>query len=198
LKILLAAIVVGLISGLIRAKFGNRPYQPYHLRHTWLVLIALIPQWLVFNLPLTRATIPDVVASASLVLSQLILLVFAWANRKTAGFWLLGLGLLLNLAVVVSNGGFMPISPETVRWLAPDVSPNAWSIGERLGTGKDIVLLIEETNLYFLSDRLRTPNMLGYRVAFSVGDVLIALGAFWLLWSIGGPVYRHSKQENIK
>jgi len=196
--LLLAAVVAGLVSGLIRAKFGHRPYQPYQLQLTWLVVVALIPQWLVFSFPPTRTIIPDAVASTFLVLSQLLLVVFAWANRKTAGFWLLGFGLLLNLAVIASNGGFMPISPETVRWLVPEASPDAWAIGERFGTGKDIVLRIEETNLYFLSDQLRTPDLFDYRVAFSVGDVWIALGAFWLLWSSGGPVYRPSKKEIIQ
>lgn len=196
--ILLAAIIAGLIAGLIRAKYGRRPYQPHHLQYAWLVLVALIPQWLVFNFEPTRGALANEVASGFLVLSQLILLVFAWANRKSTGFWLLGLGLILNLAVIFTNGGFMPISPETVKWLVPDAPPGSWTIGERLGTGKDIVLPIEETTLYFLSDRLRSPDVFGYRVAFSIGDIFIALGAFGLLWSIGGPQVRHSKQENLQ
>lgn len=184
--ILLAAVIAGLLAGLIRARYGKRPYQPYNMRFAWLVLVAIFPQWLVFTLPATRSLIPDTVASVTLVLSQIILLGFAWLNRRTPGFWLLGLGLVMNLAVIAANGGFMPISPETVRWLIPDTPEGTWKIGERLGTGKDIVLLIEDTKLFFLSDRFRTADNPYYRVAFSAGDVVIALGAFWLLWSMGG------------
>ncbi len=75
-----------------------------------------------------------------LVLSQLTLLVFVFRNWKTPGFWLLGAGLLLNLTVILFNGGLMPITPETVRWLRPDAPENYGQIGQRLGYGKDIVL----------------------------------------------------------
>lgn len=90
----------------------------------------------------------------------------------------------------------MPISPETVQWLLPDAPANSWQIGERLGFGKDIVLEKGDTILWFLSDRIRTPLGIGYKVAFSLGDVLIALGAFWLFWSIGGRARVSIEQEN--
>lgn len=194
--ILLAAVIAGLIFGLIRAKINHRPYQPYHLRYAWLVLVALILQWFAFTFPPTRSIFPDEVASVSLVLSQSILLVFAWFNRKTPGFWLLGAGLILNLVVIALNGGFMPISPDTVRWLVPDAPEGAWQIGERLGQGKDIVLPVEQTKLQFLSDRFRTPDNPYYRVAFSAGDVLIAVGAFWLLWSVGAATTESEKEKS--
>jgi hypothetical protein len=193
--ILVVAVIAGVIAGLIRAKIGKRPYQPYQMSGIWLVLIALIIQWLAFSFSPTRDNLPDWLVSASLVLSQTTLLIFAWLNRKVPGFWLLGIGLILNLAVIVANKGFMPISPETVQWLHPDVPASSWVIGQRLGTGKDIILPVDKTVLYFLSDRFRTPNLEAYRVAFSAGDVVVALGAFWLLWAIGGPVYSESKQE---
>ncbi len=185
--ILVAAVVIGLIAGVIRAAITKRSYQPQSLKLIWLVFVALFAQWIVFGFPFTAPLIPDVYASLTLVLSQLLLLIFAWENRKVPGFWLLGVGLLLNLAVILLNGGWMPISPDTVRWLVPDAAPDAWQIGERLADGKDKVLLVDNTRLWFLSDRLRTPQWLFYRVAFSLGDVVIALGAIWLLWSMGGP-----------
>lgn len=81
----------------------------------------------------------------------------------------------------------MPVSPETVEWMIPTVPQELWSVGQRLGTGKDIVLPVEQTHFWFLSDQLRSPAWLWDRLAFSVGDVLIAAGVFWLLWAIGGP-----------
>lgn len=193
--ILVVAVIAGLAAGFIRAKISQRPYQPQSLKFIWLVVVALAAQWLAFGFHPTRTVIPDLYASLILVLSQFLLLIFAWENRKVPGFWLLGTGLLLNLAVILSNGGWMPISPDTVRWLTRDAAPDAWQVGERLAFGKDKVLLIENTRLWFLSDHLRTPDALFYRSAFSLGDVVIAIGAIWLLWCMGGPRLTNGQKE---
>jgi hypothetical protein len=59
-------------------------------------------------------------------------------------------------------------------------------LGQRFGVGKDVVLPAAETTLWFLSDCLVLPQWISYKVAFSLGDVLIAMGAFWMLLSFGG------------
>lgn len=194
--ILLIGVAAGLLCGFLRAYLNKTAYQPYPLRIVWLVLVAMAGQWFAFSFPLTRAALPESAIRITLVLSQLMLLAFVLGNWKVPGFWLLGAGLVLNLTVIVSNGGLMPISPETVNWLLPDAAPNSWQIGDRLGYGKDIVLLKDETFLWFLSDRFRTPAGMAYKVAFSLGDIFIALGAFWLFWSIGGRARETLKQEN--
>mgnify|MGYP000854518174 FL=1 len=190
------AVIAGLAAGFIRAKIGKRAYQPENLKAIWLVLVAVIPQWLAFSFSPTRSAFPDWVASSALVLSQAILLLFAVLNWKSAGFWLLGLGLVMNLLVIVTNGGFMPISPETVSWLTPGIPSSLWSVGERFAGGKDIVLPVESTLFYFLSDHFRSPDFDLFRVAFSLGDIFIAIGAFWLLWAIGGEKRGLRAQEN--
>lgn len=196
--ILVAAVIIGLAAGLVRAKIAKRSYQPQSLKFIGLVVIALVAQWIAFGFHPTRTVIPDLYASLVLVLSQLVLLVFAWKNRKVPGFWLLGAGLLLNLVVILLNGGWMPISPDTVRWLAPDAAPDAWQVGQRLGFGKDMVLLVENTRLWILSDHLRPPDGFFYRFAFSLGDVVIAIGAIWLLWRVSDPVQSNEEKEKIQ
>lgn len=193
--ILLIAVIVGLAAGFIRAVLARRPYQPQSLQFIWLVFVALFAQWLVFGFKSSSTAIPDEFASIILVLSQFLLLIFAWKNRKVPGFWLLGVGLVLNLAVIIFNRGWMPISPETVRWLAPDAPPGTWQIGERLALGKDKVLLFKDTRLWILSDHLRTPGWFMFRTAYSIGDVLIAMGAIWLLWCVGGPINHPQEKE---
>jgi hypothetical protein len=183
--VLLAAVVIGLTAGMLRAWQAKRLYYTYLLQYPWLVLLAFLPQWLFFAFPATRSSFPGAWAPFALVGSQIILLIFVWLNRTTPGFWLLGLGLILNLLVIILNGGLMPLSPETAAWLEPETQ--LWRIGERFGFGKDIVLPVSATRLWFLADQLRTPDWLRYPVAFSLGDVLIASGTMWLLWTLGGP-----------
>ena len=46
--------------------------------------------------------------------SHLLLLITVWANRALPGMLWVGIGLLLNLAVMAANGGWMPVAPEAV------------------------------------------------------------------------------------
>jgi hypothetical protein len=192
--ILAAAVILGFAAGLARSLIGRRSIQIPPLRHPWLVILAFIPQWISFYFLRTRDGIPDAWAPFILVGTQVLLLVFSWLNRKQSGFWILGLGLFLNILVIVLNGGLMPISPDTVRVLYPLVPESHWQVGERLGNGKDIVLLVEQTRLWFLSDRFLLPGWFRYPMAYSLGDVFIAIGAFWLMWTTGAPPRQQSKQ----
>jgi hypothetical protein len=185
--LLTISVFAGFLVGLIRAWHSNHHYDIPQIRNSWLVLIAFLPQWLAFYLPVTRRSIPDHWAIVALISSQILLLIFVWENvyqqriRNRLGFWLLGIGLILNLTVILLNGGLMPINPENVTRLVPDAPPGSWQIGSRLGTGKDIVLALEQTRLWWLSDFFYLP-LPGRDVAFSVGDVFIAAGAFTTLY----------------
>lgn len=186
--ILLWAIIAGFVAGLSRAIVGKRPYRAPNVRRFWLVLLAFLPQFFAFRLETTRNIFPDQYVPVVLVGSQAILLIFTVANITVPGFWVLGLGLVLNFLVILANRGMMPISPEVVQRILPsDLPPGLWSVGRRFGVGKDIVLEKGDTNLWVLSDIFVIRLSETYRVAFSIGDVLIALGAFWILWNMGAP-----------
>lgn len=194
--LLLSAVVIGLLAGMVRAWYKRLDLQVPDVQAVWLVLIAFLPQWLVFYLPATRHLPENSLIGAALVSSQLLLLLFVWINRKQPGFWVLGLGLLLNFLVISFNGGMMPISPETVEHLVPYAPSEAWQVGERFGVSKDVILPVDNTRFWHLSDRFVLPDWSPYRVAFSLGDVFIAGGAFLLLWALGqgDPI---AKQEPL-
>lgn len=177
--ILVFAIAIGLLAGFIIASLKGVPYQTKELRHLWLVLLAALPQMLVFFLPVTRDRIADHWVPIILIVTQLILLIFVWLNRKSPFFWLMGLGLLLNFLVISLNGGWMPISPATLA--TENIPSSQWQIGSRLGDSKDFVLAKESTNLWIFSDILTLPKWIPYRVAFSIGDVLLGLGVIGFL-----------------
>ncbi len=184
--ILVYGVGIGLVAGLLRAWLAGHPYELPGVRLGWLAAVAFVPQLLAFMLPVTRNLFPDYLAAAALVFSQALLLTFVWANRKHPGFWLLGIGLGLNLLVIVANGGLMPISPEILSEIAPKAPPEAMTVGQRFTASKDIILPVGHTRFWFLSDRFITPYLFPYRVAFSFGDILIGLGALRFLFGRGG------------
>lgn len=178
--ILWLGLVIGLVTGLGLSRWRGHPYRPPTLSHIWLVIIGFLPQFLVIYLGNTRVTIPDWLAAVSIVTSQLLLLIFAWLNRHLAGMSILIFGLVLNMAVMVVNGGFMPINPNTAERIIGPERMTSFEIGDRIGY-KDILLPRNQTRLEFLADRFLPPAGFPYQVAFSLGDVFIALGAFWIL-----------------
>jgi hypothetical protein len=177
--ILLLAIVAGLLAGLVWAGMRKVRYETPVLRHIWLVFVAFLPQYIVTYLPV-RENLPIRISGLCLIVSQLLLFVFAMLNRNHQGMKILMIGTMLNFLVMAANGGFMPISPQTAsRLVAPDFLSTVLP-GSRFGP-KDILLSPGHIHFEWLADRFLPPLWSSYQVAFSLGDIFIAAGVFWLL-----------------
>ncbi len=170
---------------MLRAYLGRRPYVASHLSHVELAVLAFIPQYIAFFLPATRKLVSHGWATAALISSLVLLTIFTWFNRRYVAFWLMGLGLVINLTVILLNHGLMPINPETVAKISPPGTAQNFELGSRLGGTKDIVLPKSETRLEWLADRFLLPSWVPNRTAFSLGDVFVTVGAFWFLWQAG-------------
>jgi hypothetical protein len=134
----------------------------------------------------------------ALTVSLVLLLAFAARNQTDRGFWLIGAGIALNLLAIAANGGLMPISPETASGLYPHLSPQDWQPGLQLVGSKDILLPAAQTHLPWLTDRffVAFDPWLPFRTAFSLGDVLLALGIVHWLGSLATPLPER-KQLNV-
>ncbi len=191
--ILLAALGAGLLVGIAAALLENISYQPPDLKHLWLVFIGFLPQFFAFYL----AGHPQSVSAFLLPLSQALLLLFAWLNRRLPGMLALVLGAALNFTVIAANRGFMPISPQTASQLVSQDILSYRQPGDRFGT-KDILLFPQDTRFEWLADRFLLRAGPAYQVAFSFGDVLIAVGIFWLLAAQAGTrLYFFSRGKTI-
>jgi hypothetical protein len=178
--VLLLALAAGLLVGLAWARWRGLPYQAPELQHLWLVFVAFLPQLIVIYLPVARESLSQRLVAGWLLASQITLLGFAWLNRRVSGIPVLICGVALNLAVMASNSGFMPISPQTASRLVPEYRLLDIQPASRFGA-KDILLRPEDTHFEWLADRFLPPIWFPYQVAFSLGDVFIAVGVFWLL-----------------
>lgn len=176
---LVVAALCGVMAGFIRATAHRRRISMPRIRWAWLLVPTAAATWATNHLSSTPLAI------TTLVLSQALPLALVLINRRKPGMWLLGAGLALNLLVIILNGGFMPISPKTL--LAMGVPADHWAIGQRLGLSKDLVQLISDTNFWFLSDWLLSPAWYPQKSAFSIGDLCIGAGVFWMLWAAAGP-----------
>jgi len=180
--ILLAAIVAGTCIGWLGAWRAGTTWHPPVFNWGWLVIIGFLPQLITIYLPGTRNRFSDEMVSASLITSQIILLIFCWLNRRLSGLNILTFGLALNLVAILANQGFMPLPIETAAQLLSPQRLTELQVGQRLGSGsKDILLPMAQIKLAWLADRFYPPAGFPQRFAFSLGDVLIAVGAFWML-----------------
>ncbi len=188
--VLLAAVAAGLVLTLWRARLTGRTLKPIHLKASWLVFAAVVPQILIFQIPAVGGRIPADWAPIVLVASQALLMGFALLNLSTTGMAVLGIGLLANFLAILFNGGWMPISPETVHRILPALPDDYPLVDRRLGLSKDWIFAAGEVRMPWLADQFVLPGPVLYQFAFSVGDVLIAIGAFTLLWSLSNPEMR--------
>ena len=169
-----AAIVLIVLTLIFRRDLSVIGKLPY--KGNWkLILIILglfILQWTTIIFSQERTTLQMILLIAShLALALLFLL-----NRHIAGAKLFALGIILNTLVMVANGGWMPVTPETYQFVHPGQSAEIYAHPPK---SKNIILPRSETTLWLLSDSI--PVTLPWRRnAVSIGDVLmvVAIGQF--------------------
>jgi hypothetical protein len=99
---------------------------------------------------------------------------WVWVNRKIPFLWLIAAGGLLNFAAIAANRGVMPARPEA---LARAGLPQ--QVGEFTNS-----TALHAPRLSFLGDVFAVPDSVPVANVFSVGDVLIVLGAFLAVHAI--------------
>jgi hypothetical protein len=160
---MLYSIAIGIALGLL---LGGKLGHLAGLRLAWvpLAILALFVQTILFTETVWFAIVEWVpyiyVASMVVILAVVI--------RNVPRLPLLGLvaaGTASNLAAIVANGGYMPVTAEALGVAQPE---------ETLYGGNSI--LTAEPVLPLLADRFAMPEWMPLATAFSIGDVLIALG----------------------
>jgi len=159
---LLLFIAAGLGLGIVRG--GDiRRLTDQRLRWSGLVLLALALQVAVFS-SFGRERLQSTAAQLHIA-SYALLAAFAVLNRRYPGFYLMGAGLVSNLAVIWANGGYMPALAQHLEWLG---------VEEALLNNSSVIG--PDTPLWWLGDVFLLPVPVIGNV-FSVGDLLLGAGA---------------------
>jgi hypothetical protein len=175
-QILVISILIAIMRGGRLINLGSLP-----MRWPAGPALAFAAQAIVIYAPEPQAAGSWDLHAVLLLLTYLFLLLIVWINRRIPGMVLLQLGLLLNLAAIASNGGYMPITPETMEHIGHESQVATLAPGTRDPGSKDIILPKEATHLWVLSDILVLTEPYADPTAFSIGDLLIAAGLFQIV-----------------
>lgn len=160
---LVSGLVAGLVLGLA---FGG------NWRNLAKLNLTLSPALIAGALARVATPFLGGLALAASIAGLLLVAVVALANRALPGAWLIAFGALLNSVVTLINSG-MPIDPGALA-LSGKAPP---SDGLHVILGPD-------TRLPFLADVLLVPVI---NNVYSVGDVVLAIGGFWMVFRLTRP-----------
>jgi hypothetical protein len=129
-----------------------------------LLVGAILAQILIVSiLPGGSATLHDTVHIATYI----VVAVFVVANRRIPWVWLVALGGALNFTAIAANGGVMPAAPHALEKAGFALDPEGF-----VNSGA-----VAHPHLQFLGDVFWVPSSFPISNVFSIGDVLILLGA---------------------
>ena len=171
--IVLAALGV-VVASVVLARGSLAAIASIQLRGLRIVAVAMVLQIAVINV--FEQVLPHGVARGAHVVSYALAAAFLFVNRRISGFRIVALGAVLNVAPIVANGGVMPASPAAIE-----------RAGRAASTDKFVnSAATPDAHLALLGDVFAVPA--GYPLAnvFSVGDVVLVVGAAVVLHSAAG------------
>jgi hypothetical protein len=143
------------------------------LRTAWLAAVALALQIV------TISVVPHGnhnLHAAAYLASYALVVAFLWVNRSTPGFALIAIGTLFNVTAITANGGTMPASATALRIAG---------IASHAGTTFRNSTVVPHSHLPFLGDIFAVPANIPLHNVFSIGDILIVLGACQTILTVG-------------
>ena len=183
--IVLVCIAVGAILRVLTGR-SFRDLATVRLRGETLLLILLASQ---AALPLVQLTgVAGRIAFFVWLATFPCMVGIAWLNRSEPGMPVLGVGLLLNLAVIAVNEG-MPVfevALQTAKSLMPTLAIPAGDFVHVVGSSS--------TFLPWLGDVVPIAGPSWLRVVVSPGDLLLFAGIITLVATLGSSRARESRR----
>ena len=155
----LAGLLLGFLTGGSAARLGN-----LRISGAPLIGLGIVVQLLLFSSPLGDA-LGDAAVMAY-VLSNIAVLAAVATNLAIPGLPLVLAGGASNLLAIVVNGGYMPVSVDALAAMG-----HLPKVGYSNSMPRDVTVLEPLTDLFGMPSWVPMANV------FSVGDVLIGVGA---------------------
>jgi Family of unknown function (DUF5317) len=176
------ALALGLVLG---GRLGN--LAELRLRASWLLFVAITLQVVAFPFAFLPWTMDAGVASVLWLTSYGFLIVAAFVNRGIAGVPIVALGMCMNVAAIVANGGTMPVSPSAMHDAGRTAATQANSTAAA------------DPRIEWLVDRWASPDWIPLANVFSIGDVVIAAGAVVIvLYAMGVRLPRLLGERDLR
>ena len=182
--LLLAGVAVGVLRG---GSLDN--INRVRFRLPWLVFLGLGLQ---IGIEVAAARFPEIQRGVTgplvLAISYGCVGAFVVLNFRFPGALMIGLGLALNLSVILANGA-MPVSRWAARVSGSHGAPHLQNSVKHMNMGSD-------TRLRFLGDIIPVPAI----GVVSVGDVVLGAGVFVLVSYLMAPPSGHGsgKKRRIR
>jgi hypothetical protein len=97
-------------------------------------------------------------------------------NRRLLPLWIVAAGFLCNVVGIAANGGVLPASESALRRAGFETTTSEFENSA----------VVENPRLEFLGDIFAVPEGMPFANVFSIGDVLIVLGAVLTLHACCG------------
>lgn len=167
LIIVLIAIVIAVI-----VNKGLRGIEHKKVEQFYLILLGFAIQLVIFSQEFSYSKL-NFLTPILYIYSLLILLIFMVLNLQYKGIKIAGIGFLSNLAVIVSNGGYMPqdIPKLELVWGQGKVE-----LLKQAGHFNNAISMSSNTHLNFLGDIIAIPKPRFLMGLYSIGDVFITIG----------------------
>jgi Family of unknown function (DUF5317) len=162
--VLLAVLTVPLSGGRWSHLAVFRP------RGSWLLWVALAVQVVQFSF-FDLGRIDELVHIGTYLLAA----AFIVANRSVPGAWLIAMGGLSNGLTIALNGGTLPARAGALREAGLQVKRTDF-----VNSG-----VLNHARLPWLGDMFAVPKGFPLANVFSVGDVVLVIGAFVVVHSLG-------------
>src|SRR5829696_591691 len=173
----LAIIVLVIVVALLRGG-SLRNFAVVQLRWLPLVIAGFALQLLIFT-PFARSPLVVFATLPIYILSLALLAIWVAANWRIPGMTLIAIGLAMNVAVIATNGGHMPVLPAGAR-LAGQYEILA---ADDPRTSKHLLMEREQVRFWLLSDIIVIPRGVPGASVLSIGDLALMVGIAILCYS---------------
>jgi hypothetical protein len=164
-----AALLIILLPAVLGGRLSRLGRVP--LRSTGVLMCSLLAQIVIVEI----LTGPQAALAAVHLASYAGSAWFLWANRRLPGLLVVAAGALSNGAAIVANGGVLPASPHALA--VAGLADQAGFINSGI---------VHDPHLWFLGDVFAIPAGWPLANVFSVGDVVILVGAAIASFRISG------------